>query len=292
MKGIVLAGGSGSRLYPLTKSLSKQLLPVYDKPMIYYPISILMLAGIKEILIISTPFDLPRFKELLGDGSRLGVKFNFLPQETPGGIAEALIIGNSFVGKDPVCLILGDNIMYGQGITSSLQEARSSVIKNGNAVIFGIKVNNPKSYGIAELNEDGMLISIEEKPKLPKSNNAIIGLYFYPNIALNYVKNIKPSSRGEKEITTLNQKFLKKLKLSYTQLGRGAIWFDAGTPESLKASGDFIHSIQKRQGNRIACLEEIALNQGFISKEDLLIEMNKIGNNEYSSYIYNLISKI
>lgn len=285
MKGIILAGGYGTRLYPITKVVSKQLLPVFDKPMIYYPLSILLLAKIKEILIISTQYDLQNFKKLLGDGSSLGVKLEYAIQEHPGGLAEALIIGRPFIKSDSVCLILGDNIIYGQGLTSILEKMRKKVKKEEVAVIFGVEVNNPSSYGIVELNKNDEVISIEEKPVIPKSNNAVIGLYFYPNIAIEMVKYIEKSERGEKEITSLNQEFLKRDKLHYYSLGRGFIWYDTGTPESLKDASDFVQSVQERQGTKIACIEEIALKQGLISKKKLSKIIDKGVDNEYFNYI-------
>ena len=289
MKGIILAGGHGTRLFPITKVVSKQLLPVFDKPMIFYPLSILLLAKIEEILIISTRSDLSNFKKLLGDGSSLGVKFEYAIQEHPGGLAEALIIGRPFIKSDSVCLVLGDNILYGQGLTSILEKMKKRVEEENSAVIFGVKVKNPSSYGIVELNKKDEVISIEEKPINPKSNNAVIGLYFYPNLAIEMVKNIEKSERGEKEITSLNQEFLKKNKLSYLRLGRGFIWYDTGTPESLKDASDFVQSIQERQGNKIACLEEIALKQGLISKKKLSNLIDKAVDNEYFNYIKKII---
>lgn len=289
MKGIILAGGHGTRLFPITKVVSKQLLPVFDKPMIFYPLSILLLAKIEEILIISTRSDLSNFKKLLGDGSSLGVKFEYAIQEHPGGLAEALIIGRPFIKSDSVCLVLGDNILYGQGLTSILEKMKKRVEEENSAVIFGVKVKNPSSYGIVELNKKDEVISIEEKPINPKSNNAVIGLYFYPNLAIEMVKNIEKSERGEKEITSLNQEFLKKNKLSYLRLGRGFIWYDTGTPESLKDASDFVQSIQERQGNKIACLEEIALKQGLISKKKLSNLIDEAVDNEYFNYIKKII---
>lgn len=289
MKGIILAGGHGTRLYPITKAVSKQLLPVFDKPMIYYPLSILLLAKIEEILIISTRSDLSNFKKLLGDGSSLGVKFEYAIQEYPGGLAEALIIGRPFIKSDSVCLVLGDNILYGQGLTSILEKMKKRVEDENTAIIFGVEVNNPSSYGIVELNKKDEVISIEEKPNNPKSNNAVIGLYFYPNIAIEMVKNIEKSERGEKEITSLNQEFLKQNKLSYLRLGRGFIWYDTGTPESLKDASDFVQSVQERQGNKIACLEEIAFKQGLISKRKLSNLIDEVVDNEYSNYIKKII---
>ena len=289
MKGIILAGGHGTRLYPITKAVSKQLLPVFDKPMIYYPLSILLLAKIEEILIISTRSDLSNFKKLLGDGSSFGVKFEYALQEYPGGLAEALIIGRPFIKSDSVCLVLGDNILYGQGLTSILEKMKKRVEDENTAIIFGVEVNNPSSYGIVELNKKDEVISIEEKPNNPKSNNAVIGLYFYPNIAIEMVKNIEKSERGEKEITSLNQEFLKQNKLSYLRLGRGFIWYDTGTPESLKDASDFVQSVQERQGNKIACLEEIAFKQGLISKRKLSNLIDEVVDNEYSNYIKKII---
>ena len=288
MKGIVLAGGRGSRLYPLTKSMSKQLLPVYDKPMIYYPISVLMLAGISEILIISTPDDLNSYKKLLGTGLKFGVNFSYEAQEKPNGLAEAFIIGRNFIGNDPVCLILGDNIIYGQGLTSILRKTISDVIESNKALVFGIEVENPQSYGVAEVDKDFNILSLYEKPKKPKSNNAVIGLYFYPNKVISEVIKVKPSKRGEKEITTLNNIFLKNNELKYYHLGRGFIWFDAGTPNKLKEACDFIHSVQTRQGKKIACLEEIAINQNFLSIADLKKNISNYSSSGYLDYLLNL----
>ena len=292
MKGIILAGGSGTRLYPMTKYISKQLLPLYDKPMVYYPLSVLMLADIKEILIISNPESLLLYEILLGDGSDIGLKIEYAVQQKPGGLAEALIIGSTFVGDDSVCLILGDNVLYGQGLTTILNNARNITQNDDEAVVFGIEVKNPKEYGVAELNTSGEIVSLEEKPKNPKSNNAVIGLYMYPNQALSLVKDIKRSARGEKEITSLNEKFLKINKLSYKQLGRGFIWFDTGTPRSLKEATDFVQSVQLRQGKKIACIEEIALKKGFISEKKLNSIITNIGDNEYSAYLYKVITRL
>ena len=275
MKGIILAGGSGTRLYPLTKAISKQIMPIYDKPMIYYPLSVLMLANIREILIISTPRDLPVFEELLGDGSQLGLKLEYKVQEHPNGLAEAFIIGEEFIGNDNVCLILGDNIFYGSGLSGLLEEA--SKLKEG-AVVFGYPVKDPRAYGVVEFDKNGKAISLEEKPKNPKSNYAIPGLYFYDNTVIEKAKIIKPSSRNELEITAINEEYLKKGKLNVKSLGRGTVWLDTGTHEALLQAANYMEAIQKRQGFYIACIEEIAYQKGWIKKEQLLHTINELKN--------------
>ena len=288
MKGIVLAGGAGTRLHPITKVVSKQLLPIYDKPMIYYPMSILMLAGIKEILIISTPYDIPKYKELFGDGSELGLSFTYKIQDAPNGIAEAFILGEEFIGSDNVCLILGDNIFYGYSLSDMLE--RSAKITDG-AVIFGYYVKDPERYGVAEFDKaSGKVLSIEEKPKAPKSNYAVTGLYFYDNNVVNIAKTIKPSPRGELEITDVNCEYLKKGKLKLENLGRGMAWLDTGTHESLLEASNFIETIEHRQGLKIACLEEIAFNKGFIGRDELLKLGEKMKNNQYGQYIIDIAS--
>ena len=289
MKGIVLAGGSGTRLYPITKGISKQLIPIYDKPMIYYPISALMLAGIKEILIISTPYDLPGFKRLLGDGHDFGVKFEYAEQPSPDGLAQAFIIGEEFIGSDSVCLVLGDNIFYGAGFTGMLKESVITAEQDGKATVFGYFVNDPERYGVAEFDKNGNCISIEEKPKIPKSNYAIVGLYFYPNNVVEIAKKIKPSKRGELEITTVNQVYLNYNQLKVQPLPRGFAWLDTGTHDSLSEASTFIEVIEKRQGLKIACLEEIAFKKGWINKvqlHNLALPMQK---NNYGKYLLDLI---
>jgi glucose-1-phosphate thymidylyltransferase len=288
MKGIVLAGGSGTRLYPITKAVSKQLLPLYDKPMIYYPISVLMLAGIKEILIISTPRDLPMYKDLLGDGSDLGISFVYEEQYEPKGLAEAFIIGEDFIGNDNVCLILGDNVFYGHRLTEILEKATK--LKEG-AVIFGYYTNNPEAFGVVEFDDEGNVISIEEKPKHPKSNYIVPGLYFYDNEVISIAKKVKPSDRGEVEITSVNDIYLKKNKLKVELLGRGMAWLDTGTHVGLLEAGNFIETVQKRQSLYIACLEEIAFNKGYISKEKLLKLAEPLKKTDYGQYLIKLAKR-
>ncbi|MFD0760712.1 glucose-1-phosphate thymidylyltransferase RfbA [Lutibacter aestuarii] len=285
MKGIILAGGSGTRLYPITKGTSKQLLAVYDKPMIYYPLSVLMLAGIKEILIISTPQDLPNFKKLLGNGTSLGLKFSYIEQPSPDGLAQAFILGEEFIGNDDVCLILGDNIFYGAGIEKLLSKAVKNVSEEQNATIFGYYVHEPQRYGVAEFDINKNVVSIEEKPKNPKSNYAVVGLYFYPNSVVKIAKEIKPSERGELEITTVNQTYLEKGNLKMKLMGRGYAWLDTGTQDSLLEASNFIQTIEKRQGLKIACIEEIAFENGFITKEQLIALAKEYKNNEYGEYL-------
>ena len=288
MKGIVLAGGSGTRLYPITKGISKQLIPIYDKPMIYYPVSVLMLAGIKEILIISTPFDLPGFKRLLGDGSSFGVRFEYAEQPSPDGLAQAFIIGEKFIGNDSVCLVLGDNIFYGAGFSSLLQNSVQMAEKENKATVFGYYVNDPERYGVAEFDETGKCLSIEEKPEHPKSNYAVVGLYFYPNSVVEIAKNIKPSPRGELEITTVNQCYLKEDNLMVQTLQRGFAWLDTGTHDSLSEASTFIECIEKRQGLKVACLEEIAYKKGWITTEKLREEAQPMIKNNYGKYLLQL----
>ena len=288
MKGIVLAGGSGTRLYPITKGISKQLIPIYDKPMIYYPVSVLMLTGIKEILIISTPFDLPGFKRLLGDGSSYGVRFEYAEQPSPDGLAQAFIIGEKFIGNDSVCLVLGDNIFYGAGFSSLLQDSVQMAEKENKATVFGYYVNDPERYGVAEFDKTGKCLSIEEKPEHPKSNYAVVGLYFYPNSVVEIAKNIKPSPRGELEITTVNQCYLKEDNLMVQTLQRGFTWLDTGTHDSLSEASTFIECIEKRQGLKVACLEEIAYKKGWITTEKLREEAQPMIKNNYGKYLLQL----
>ena len=290
MKGIILAGGSGTRLYPITKGVSKQLLPVYDKPMIYYPLSVLMLAGIQEILIISTPEDLPNFQKLLGDGSDIGIKLSYKEQPSPDGLAQAFIIGEKFIGSDDVCLVLGDNIFYGYGFTGMLQNARNNVTK-GKSTVFGYYVNDPERYGVAEFDSNGIVTSIEEKPIDPKSNFAVVGLYFYTNDVVQIAKKIKPSHRGELEITSVNQEYLKQQNLKVELLGRGFAWLDTGTHDSLMEAGQFIETIEKRQGLKVACLEEIAYKMGYINEEQVRDLANPLKKNAYGQYLLNLVKK-
>jgi len=290
MKGIILAGGSGTRLYPITKGVSKQLLPVYDKPMIYYPLSVLMLAGIKEILIISTPEDLPNFVKLLGDGSEIGLQLSYKEQPSPDGLAQAFIIGSEFIGTDDVCLVLGDNIFYGYGFSGILQNARNNVAE-GKSTVFGYYVNDPERYGVAEYDEKGNVTSIEEKPTDPKSNFAVVGLYFYTNDVVEIAKKIKPSNRGELEITSVNQEYLKQQNLKVELLGRGFAWLDTGTHDSLMEAGQFIETIEKRQGLKVACLEEIAYNMKYIDKAQLIKLAEPLKKNGYGQYLLKLVKQ-
>ncbi|MBP7919633.1 glucose-1-phosphate thymidylyltransferase RfbA [Macellibacteroides fermentans] len=291
MKGIVLAGGSGTRLYPITKGVSKQLLPIYDKPMVYYPVSVLMLAGIREILIISTPQDLPGFKRLLGDGSDFGVKFEYAEQPSPDGLAQAFIIGADFIGNDSVCLVLGDNIFYGQSFTRMLQSAVKDAEEANKATVFGYYVNDPERYGVAAFDKDGNVISIEEKPAHPKSNYAVVGLYFYPNKVVEVARNCKPSARGELEITTVNQEFLDQQMLKVQLLGRGFAWLDTGTHDSLFEASSFVEVIEKRQGLKIACLEEIAYKNGWITDKKLEEVAQPMRKNQYGDYLLKLLDR-
>ncbi|PTL32761.1 glucose-1-phosphate thymidylyltransferase [Prevotella sp. oral taxon 376] len=291
MKGIVLAGGSGTRLYPITKGISKQLIPIYDKPMIYYPVSALMLAGIRNILIISTPFDLPGFKRLLGNGHDLGINFEYAEQPSPDGLAQAFIIGEEFVGNDSVCLVLGDNIFYGAGFTGLLEQSVINAERNHKATVFGYYVNDPERYGVAEFDAEGNCLSIEEKPEHPKSNYAVVGLYFYPNSVIEIAKNIKPSDRGELEITTINQEYLKRNQLKLQTLQRGFAWLDTGTHDSLFEASTFIEVMEKRQGLKVACLEEIAYKKGWINSDQLREIAKPMLKNEYGKYLIHLIEE-
>ncbi len=292
MKGIVLAGGAGTRLHPSTIAVSKQLLPIYDKPMIYHPISVLMLAGIKDILIISTPVDLPNFKRLLGDGSQFGVKFSYKEQPSPDGLAQAFILGEEFIGDDCVALILGDNIFYGGGFSGKLKRVVSEVTNNGGATVFGYPVKDPQRFGVVEFDRDGKVISIEEKPQNPKSYYAVTGLYFYDNKVVEYAKNLSPSARGELEITDLNKIYLQNGNLNVELLGRGFAWLDTGTHHSLLQASQFVQTVEENQGIKIACLEEVAYRMGFVTKEDLQKTIGKYNNNEYFNYVRNMLNKL
>lgn len=291
MKGIILAGGSGTRLYPITKGVSKQLLPIYDKPMIYYPLSVLMLAGIKDILIISTPIDLSNFEKLLGDGSDLGINLTYKIQPSPDGLAQAFIIGEEFIGNDNVCLVLGDNIFYGHGLTQMLQQARMNVENENKSTVFGYYVSDPERYGVAEFDKNGTVISIEEKPKNPKSNYAVVGLYFYTNDVIEIAKNIKPSNRGELEITSVNEVYLMNEKLKVELMGRGYAWLDTGTHESLLEASSFIQTIEHRQGLKVACLEEIAFDLGYISRDKVLELAQPLSKSGYGQYLIKHVEK-
>ncbi len=285
MKGIILAGGSGTRLYPITKGVSKQLTPIYDKPMVYYPLSVLMLAGITEVLIISTPYDLPQFENLLGDGSDIGMTFSYKVQPSPDGLAQAFIIGEDFIGDDDVCLVLGDNIFYGHGFKRMLRHSVKNVIEENKATVFGYYVRDPERYGVAEFDDSGNVLSIEEKPEHPKSNHAVVGLYFYPNNVINIAKSVQPSERGELEITSVNQAYLEQKNLKVELLGRGFAWLDTGTHESLMEAANYIQTIEKRQGLKVACIEEIAYEMGYISKEKLVELAQPLKKNQYGQYL-------
>ena len=285
MKGIILAGGSGTRLYPITKGVSKQLTPIYDKPMIYYPLSVLMLSGIREILIISTPHDLPRFEELLGDGKDIGLSLSYKAQPSPDGLAQAFILGEDFIGQDDVCMVLGDNIFYGHGLVEMLNQAVANVTQHNKATVFGYHVKDPDQYGVVDFDEQGNALSLEEKPLKPKSNYAVVGLYFYPNSVVNIAKNIKPSARGELEITTVNQTYLEQGDLKVELMGRGFAWLDTGTHESLLDASNFIQTIEKRQGLKVACIEEIAYEMGYISKAELINLAQPLLKNQYGQYL-------
>ena len=288
MKGIILAGGSGTRLYPLTKAISKQIMPVYDKPMIYYPLSTLMLAGIQEVLIISTPRDLPVFEDLLGDGSQLGMKFSYAIQTEPRGLADAFLVGESFIGNDPVALVLGDNIFYGQSFSAILKRTKERIEKEGGATIFGVYVKDPREYGVVDFDENGKALSIEEKPEHPKSNYAVPGLYFYDNDVISVAKSIKPSARGELEITAVNNDYLDKGRLSVEKLGRGFAWLDTGNHDMLLTAAEFVASIQKRQGLHVSCIEEIAFKKGFITKDQLVKLAQPLLKTEYGRYLIDI----
>jgi len=291
MKGIILAGGSGTRLYPVTKGMSKQLLPIYDKPMIYYPLSVLMIAGIREILIISTPKDISHFERLLGDGSELGMKFSYKIQPRPNGLAQAFILGEEFIGNEDVCLVLGDNIFYGHGLVDLLEGAIKKVKKSKKATVFGYHVDDPERYGVASFDSEGNVLSIEEKPTNPKSNYAVVGLYFYPNSVVDIAKKIKPSGRGELEITSVNQEYLKQQSLKVELMGRGYAWLDTGTHESFLEASNFIQTLEKRQGLKVACIEEIAYEQGFIKDADLREIIKPLMKNQYGQYLLNKLKK-
>ena len=291
MKGIILAGGSGTRLHPLTQVVSKQLLPIYDKPMIYYPLSVLMLAGINEILIISTPQDLPNFKRLFGDGSQIGLKLSYVEQPSPDGLAQAFILGEEFIGNDDVCLVLGDNIFYGAGLQTLLTNSVTIVKEKQEAVVFGYYVDDPERYGVAEFDKDGKVLSIEEKPAEPKSNFAVVGLYFYPNSVVEIAKNVKPSHRGELEITTVNQEYLEDQKLNLQLMGRGFAWLDTGTHESLTEATEFVKAVEKRTGLKIACIEEVAFRKGFIDAEQFQNCASNLGKSSYADYLRKISKK-